>query len=88
MRGDFRGHVYPDVAPALERWQQEGIKLAVYSSGSVAAPKLLFVVMLGTLTEFFSANFDTTVGHKREVSSYQKIAAKLVRLAARCSLSF
>ena len=76
--GDFRGHVYPDVAPALERWGRDGINLAVYSSGSVAAQKLLFSCSeAGDLDRFFSANFDTTVGHKRETSSYQKIAQKL-----------
>lgn len=76
--GDFRGHVYPDVAPALERWRAQGIALAVYSSGSVAAQKLLFAHSeAGDLDGLFSANFDTRIGHKREVSSYQQIAAQL-----------
>lgn len=76
--GDFRGHVYPDVAPALERWRAEGIALAVYSSGSVAAQKLLFGYSeAGDLDGLFDANFDTRIGHKREVSSYQQIAAQL-----------
>jgi len=76
--GDFRGHVYPDVAPALERWRGDGIELAVYSSGSVAAQKLLFAHSeAGDLDGLFSANFDTRIGHKREVSSYLQIAAQL-----------
>ena len=42
INGDFTGHLYPDVLPALEKWKAQGIDLYVYSSGSVAAQKLLF----------------------------------------------
>ncbi len=42
QRGDFTGHLYADVAPALRQWQAEGKALYVYSSGSVQAQKLLF----------------------------------------------
>ncbi|MCT8155083.1 acireductone synthase, partial [Klebsiella aerogenes] len=42
LNGDFTGHLYPDVLPALEKWKAMGIDLYVYSSGSVAAQKLLF----------------------------------------------
>ena len=76
--GDFTGHVYSDVAPALVRWREAGIKLAVYSSGSVAAQKLLFARSdAGDLDRFFSENFDTSVGHKREASSYEAIVGEL-----------
>ena len=79
--GGFKGHVYPDVVPALERWKQQGIPMGIYSSGSVAAQKLLFGHSeYGNLNGFFSHNFDTAVGHKREVVSYQNIA-KLLGLA-------
>ena len=40
--GALTGHVYPDAAEALRRWHAEGLKLAVFSSGSVAAQKLIF----------------------------------------------
>ncbi len=40
--GQFKGHVYPDVKPAFERWKAKGIKMGVYSSGAVAAQKQLF----------------------------------------------
>ncbi|EKN3597418.1 acireductone synthase, partial [Yersinia enterocolitica] len=33
LQGDFRGHLYPDVVPQLADWQQQGLKLYVYSSG-------------------------------------------------------
>ena len=78
VRGDFRGHVYPDAATALRRWHDAGITLAVFSSGSVGAQKLLFGHSeAGDLGTLFSAWFDTQVGHKREADSYRQIAAAL-----------
>lgn len=78
MSGDFTGHVYPDVSDALSRWKDAGIQLAVYSSGSVAAQKLLFQYSdAGNLDALFDANFDTRVGHKREKASYLEIARQL-----------
>lgn len=76
--GQFTGHLYPDVLPAFERWQQNGIGLYVYSSGSVAAQKLLFGYSdEGDLTSLFSGYFDTGVGAKREAQSYRNIAEKI-----------
>jgi len=73
--GDYRAHLYPDVAPQLRAWQAEGIALYVYSSGSVAAQKLFFRYSeAGDLSALFSGHFDTENGHKREVQSYQRIA--------------
>ena len=40
--GTLKSVIYPDVAPALKRWSQGGLRLFVYSSGSVPAQKLLF----------------------------------------------
>jgi enolase-phosphatase E1 len=40
MNGDLTGDLYADVAPALRRWSKAGLRLFVYSSGSVAAQKL------------------------------------------------
>ena len=78
LSGAIKGHVYPDVAPCLERWYAEGRQLAVYSSGSVAAQKLLFGYSeAGDLTPLFSAYFDTKVGHKRESDAYRKICSEL-----------
>ena len=72
--GDFTGHVYPDAAEALRRWQAEGRALYVYSSGSVQAQRLLFGHSdLGDLTPLFSGYFDTTTGGKREAASYARI---------------
>jgi enolase-phosphatase E1 len=74
---DFTAPLYPDVAPALREWHDAGHPLAVYSSGSVPAQKLLFAhTDAGDLTEMFSAWFDTAVGHKRDADSYRNIAAE------------
>src|SRR6218665_171731 len=76
--GSLKGHVYPDVAPQLEEWAEQGIQLGVFSSGSIAAQKLIFGFSLaGDLTPCFSAYFDTTTGGKRETATYTKIAEKL-----------
>jgi len=78
VEGQFTGHLYPDVRTAFERWQQQGIALYVYSSGSVAAQKLLFGYSdEGDLTSLFSGYFDTAVGAKREVQSYRNIAEQI-----------
>ncbi len=76
--GEIKGHVYEDVLPALIKWQQYGLKMGVFSSGSIAAQKLIFGYSeSGDLTSYFSNYFDTTTGGKREVETYPKIAAEL-----------
>ncbi|MBU8538936.1 acireductone synthase [Falsiroseomonas tokyonensis] len=75
--GRLRGHLWPDVAPCLRAWQAGGVALAVYSSGSVGAQKLLFGHSeAGDLLPLFSGFFDTRVGAKREAASYAAIAAQ------------
>jgi len=76
--GALHGELYPDVAPALRRWRAAGVRLYVYSSGSVSAQKLLFGhTPDGDLTGLFSGFFDTRVGAKREAASYAAIAQAL-----------
>ncbi|MBY0518639.1 MAG: acireductone synthase [Bacteriovoracaceae bacterium] len=71
----FKGHVYPDVLPFWQLAHSKGYKIAIYSSGSVAAQKLIFKNSLsGDLTSLIADYFDTKVGHKREKESYLKIA--------------
>ncbi len=78
LNGNYTGHLYPDVLPALRRWQQQGIALYVYSSGSVAAQQLLFGFSdEGDITGLFKGYFDTRVGAKRETSAYRTIAEKI-----------
>jgi enolase-phosphatase E1 len=74
--GALHSELYPDVAPALRRWHAAGTRLFVYSSGSVAAQKLLFAnTPDGDLTPLFSDFFDTRVGGKRAPQSYAGIIA-------------
>lgn len=76
--GVLKGHVYPDVAAQLDEWTEQGIRCGVFSSGSVAAQKLIFGFSVdGDLTPYFSAYFDTNTGGKRETETYSKIAAQL-----------
>lgn len=73
--GAFTAHIYADAADALRQWHAAGIKLYVYSSGSVAAQKLLYGHSdAGDLTPLFSGYFDTRTGAKREAASYAAIA--------------
>ena len=76
--GELAGEVFDDVAPALKRWQEQRIEVAVFSSGSVLAQKLLFrYSVAGDLTPFLTWHFDTGVGSKTEASSYAKIAESM-----------
>jgi enolase-phosphatase E1 len=73
--GEIKGHVYPEVAECLKNWHEAGLQIGVFSSGSVAAQKLIFGYSeSGDLTRFFSHYFDTTTGSKREKDTYPKIA--------------
>ncbi len=76
--GELKGHVYADTAPALRRWHAQGVKLYVYSSGSVEAQKLIFGhTEHGDLTSLFTGYFDTRIGGKREAGSYLTILEKI-----------
>ena len=73
--GAITAELYEDVPPALRRWARAGLRLFVYSSGSVPAQRLLFGhTPAGDLTGLFLAYFDTRVGPKREAASYADIA--------------
>jgi enolase-phosphatase E1 len=76
--GDFFGHIYPDAVNNLKKWHKQGIRLYVYSSGSVYAQKLLFShTEFGDLTGLFSGYFDTKIGAKVEAQSYKNILNEL-----------
>ncbi|XP_001359402.3 enolase-phosphatase E1 [Drosophila pseudoobscura] len=76
--GELMGHVFNDVPGAFEAWREAGLRIAVYSSGSVAAQKLIFrYSIVGDLLTHLSAHFDTHVGHKQESQSYANIAQSL-----------
>jgi enolase-phosphatase E1 len=73
--GDYKAHIYPEVPARLREWKAHGLKLYVYSSGSVPAQKLFFShTAAGDLAGLFDGWFDTEVGGKRERGSYLRIA--------------
>ena len=77
QRGDFTGHLYEDAARKLKQWHGQGLRLYVFSSGSVQAQRLIFGHSdYGDLTPLFSGYFDTHIGGKREAEAYFKIAAE------------
>jgi enolase-phosphatase E1 len=76
--GELKGHVYPDIPEYLRQWHAQGLRLYVYSSGSVEAQKLIFgYTAYGDLTPLFSGYFDTRVGGKRESASYKDIVKQI-----------
>ena len=76
--GRLKGHLWPDVPGCLRAWAEAGITLAVYSSGSVEAQRLLFRhSQAGNLEPLFRGFFDTRIGAKRDAAAYAAIAAAL-----------
>ncbi|RVE66132.1 hypothetical protein OJAV_G00123400 [Oryzias javanicus] len=76
--GRIKGEIYPDVVPAIKKWRERGLKVYIYSSGSVEAQKLLFRYSVeGDVVELFDGHFDTTIGAKVEAKSYERIAEKI-----------
>jgi len=72
--GAYRAHVYPEVAARLRGWHARGLRLYVYSSGSVVAQQLFFRHSeAGDLSSLFDGFFDTQTGAKRDPESYQRI---------------
>ncbi|KAF2160839.1 hypothetical protein M409DRAFT_70154 [Zasmidium cellare ATCC 36951] len=87
--GAYSTPLFADVVPALRRWRDGASRLAIYSSGSVFAQKLLFAHVQTSdgeggdqqtedLTGLFEGWFDTTnAGPKTEAKSYEIIAEEL-----------
>lgn len=74
VSGAYRAHVYPEVAAKLRSWHARGLRLYVYSSGSVAAQRLFFHYSeAGDLSPLFDGYFDTQTGAKRDSESYRRI---------------
>ena len=76
--GEIVGHVYPEVPVKLMEWKNKGLRMGIFSSGSVAAQKLLFgYTATGDLNRYLEHYFDTKTGPKREVNTYKEIARKI-----------
>ncbi|CAG8566314.1 596_t:CDS:2 [Ambispora leptoticha] len=76
--GELKSVIYDDVVTAFKRWKDAGIKIYIYSSGSVEAQKLIFAHSdKGNLLGYIDGHFDTTIGSKLESQSYLNICNEL-----------
>lgn len=77
-REEVKSDIYEDAFTQMQKWHSEGIRLYIYSSGSVEAQKLVFQYsVFGDLRHLISGYFDTRVGGKKEVDSYKKIVKEI-----------
>ena len=76
--GTLKAPLFDDVVPKLRRLRQTGMRIAIFSSGSVLAQKLLFAhTESGDHTNLVDQYFDTAVGSKVSAASYREIARQL-----------
>lgn len=78
-QGAITSQFFDDVPPRLREWAASGVRLAVYSSGSVASQVPWFRhAPQGDLSTLIEAWFDTVnAGPKKQRASYDAIAAAL-----------
>lgn len=73
--GAIKGHVFDDVPTCFNKWRANGLKIGIFSSGSIHAQKLLFQFScFGDLSKHLSNYFDTKTGAKRDAATYKLIA--------------
>ena len=76
--GTLKAPLFADVVPALKYWRDHNLKIAIFSSGSTLAQKLLFAhTEFGDVTSYIDDYFDTKMGAKTDPDSYRRIAAAL-----------
>lgn len=76
--GTLKGHLYPDVEGVLRELAARRVPVYIYSSGSIAAQRLLFGHSIaGDLLGLLAGHFDTTTGPKKVAASYTQIAGEL-----------
>ena len=76
--GTLKAPLFDDVVPNLARLRRLGTSIAIFSSGSVLAQKLLFAhTDTGDHGDLIDQYFDTDVGSKVTSSSYSEIARRL-----------
>jgi enolase-phosphatase E1 len=77
-QGALQAHLYPDAVDAFAAWRAQGLKLYIYSSGSIEAQKLYLAhSVAGDVSAYFDGFFDTTTGLKQDPASYAAIARHL-----------
>ncbi len=76
--GTLKAPLFDDVVPNLRRLRANEFRVAIFSSGSVFAQKLLFAhTETGDHTNLIDEYFDTGMGSKGDVASYHNIAKRL-----------
>jgi enolase-phosphatase E1 len=76
--GVLKAHLYDDAIAAIKRFHAQGLKLFIYSSGSIEAQKLYMAhSVAGDLRPLVSDYFDTTTGPKADPASYRAIARQI-----------
>lgn len=84
VQGELKAHLYPDAVDAFALWRAQGLKLYIYSSGSIEAQKLYLAHSdSGDVSAYFDGFFDTTTGPKQDPASYAAIARHLDLAPAR-----
>lgn len=77
-QGALKAHLYPDAVDAFAHWRGQGLRLYIYSSGSIEAQKLYLAHSIaGDVSAYFDGFFDTTTGPKQDAASYTAIARHL-----------
>ena len=81
-KGTVKGQVYVDVVENVKKWHARdspnNISLYIYSSGSIAAQKLLFQYSdHGDLLPYINGHFDTMIGAKSDAKSYKNISKEI-----------
>lgn len=78
VQGELKAHLYSDAVDAFAAWRGQGLKLYIYSSGSIDAQKLYLThSVAGDVSAYFDGFFDTTTGPKQDPASYGAIAKHL-----------
>ena len=73
--GELKSQLFDEAPSCLRRWHANDLTLAVYSSGSIEAQKLLYRhTTAGSLEHLFTDWFDTKTGPKKHHKSYIEIA--------------
>jgi enolase-phosphatase E1 len=70
--------LFPDVLPAIEKARQAGLQIAIFSSGSILAQRLLMAhTNAGDVSPLIDRYFDTTTGPKTAIESYRQITSTI-----------
>lgn len=78
--GAYSTPLFPDVVPQLKKWKDGGVQLAIYSSGSIFAQKLLFAHVDVTAPATSQKRTVTEVTNGEDEVEPSELAAKRSRV--------